>query len=230
MLKLVYDATAGTGLALTIPGIKAAGMVEIPLGSHLQHPIMPPAPCSKCGWMKSTGRKVACDFPRPGSQGRPANDRSLEPGGNAGPVQNPHAPQRGLSPARARPWCFDRYFHRLQNSASIPRKQHFGLHAIRKTAATILAGFSPRGLAIRTLGHGSWPPTMNITSIPRRLEARPWTPCRNRLGQLHPDHPKDKTMIREANKPGPVTAVQVIPGLQGKLPVSHRPGGAPRSP
>jgi len=56
-------------------------------------------------------------------------------------------------------WPFDLHifhgdFHRLQDEAGIPRNQHFGLHNIRKTLATMLWEQSP-GAAQLALGHAS---------------------------------------------------------------------------
>jgi len=47
---------------------------------------------------------------------------------------------------------FDRLFHRLQDFAGIPRPEHFGLHAIRKTTGTALWRHSPQAAQLE-LGH-----------------------------------------------------------------------------
>ena len=57
------------------------------------------------------------------------------------------------------PWphsetCFYKTFHRLQTAAGIPRKEHFGLHDIRKTLGTVLWEDSPAA-AQYALGHSS---------------------------------------------------------------------------
>ena len=80
------------------------------------------------------------------------------------------------------PWLrslehFHKHFHRLQAAAGIPRKDHFGLHDIRKTAASILWEDSPAA-AQYALGHSSMNTTMrhyvNGTSIvARALDALP---------------------------------------------------------
>ena len=63
------------------------------------------------------------------------------------------------------PWPFGstRYFytvfHRLQDAAGIPRKDHFGLHALRKTLATILWADSPQASQF-ALGHAGAEVTM----------------------------------------------------------------------
>lgn len=53
-----------------------------------------------------------------------------------------------------------RYLHRLQTSIGLPKKDWFGLHAIRSTAATILAGFSPQASQL-SLGHTQLAVTVN---------------------------------------------------------------------
>ena len=57
------------------------------------------------------------------------------------------------------PWPFPRKnfyvcFHKLQKSAGIPREEHFGLHAIRKTLGTALWESSPQAAQF-ALGHSS---------------------------------------------------------------------------
>ena len=57
------------------------------------------------------------------------------------------------------PWnhsreMFDRAFHKLHRLAGIPRKQHFGLHQIRKTLATKLWGEAPQAAQYQ-MGHES---------------------------------------------------------------------------
>jgi integrase len=49
-------------------------------------------------------------------------------------------------------WRFPHLFHELQNLAGIPKKEHFGLHMIRKTVASALWEVSP-GAAQFALGH-----------------------------------------------------------------------------
>jgi integrase len=58
----------------------------------------------------------------------------------------------------------------LQDSAGIPRKEHFGLHVIRKTAATVLAGFSPQAAQL-ALGHRSLTTTVNHYINPTSIVA-----------------------------------------------------------
>jgi len=55
---------------------------------------------------------------------------------------------------------FQKHFHHLQNSAGIPRKEHIGLHVIRKTAATALATISPQAAQL-ALGHTHLSTTIN---------------------------------------------------------------------
>ena len=75
------------------------------------------------------------------------------------------------------PKYFDVCFHRLQVAAGVPRKDHFGLHDLRKTAASILWEDSPQA-AQYALGHSSMGTTLryyvNGTSIvARALDALP---------------------------------------------------------
>jgi len=84
------------------------------------------------------------------------------------------------------PWgmdmtTFHKYFHRLQNLAGIPKAEHFGLHRIRSTVATILWEDSPQA-AQYSLGHTSARTTANhyVTGsgiVARALDAlsQPWT-------------------------------------------------------
>jgi integrase len=65
---------------------------------------------------------------------------------------------------------FYKWFHHLQDSAGIPRKEHFGLHVIRKTAATVLAGFSPQAAQL-ALGHRSLTTTVNHYINPTSIVA-----------------------------------------------------------
>jgi integrase len=58
------------------------------------------------------------------------------------------------------PGPFYTQLHRLEDFAGLPRKEHFGLHAIRKTAATALAESSPRTAQL-ALGHTSLQTTIN---------------------------------------------------------------------
>ena len=54
---------------------------------------------------------------------------------------------------------FYRCFHRLQDAAGIPRKDHFGLHDLRRTAATLIFEDSPAA-AQAALGHQSMSTTL----------------------------------------------------------------------
>jgi hypothetical protein len=62
-------------------------------------------------------------------------------------------------PYKVFPWPFDRTwfgttFHRLQDKAGIKRAEHFGLHNLRKTHATLLWEGSPAAAQL-SLGHRS---------------------------------------------------------------------------
>ena len=60
----------------------------------------------------------------------------------------------------ARTWCpFHKYFHRLQDSVGIPRSEHFGLHRIRKTVASLIWAQSPEAAQL-LCGHASGQTTM----------------------------------------------------------------------
>jgi integrase len=74
-------------------------------------------------------------------------------------------------------------FHRLQTAAAIPRKEHFGLHDLRKTAASILWEDSPQ-VAQYSLGHASMSTTLKhyvnlesrgggVSIVARALDALP---------------------------------------------------------
>ncbi len=58
------------------------------------------------------------------------------------------------------PWPYNRntfyeHFHRLQNEAGVPKKEQFGLHALRKTLATNLTEFGSVDVARFMLGHAA---------------------------------------------------------------------------
>jgi len=63
---------------------------------------------------------------------------------------------------------FHNYFRRLQDAAGISPADRFGLHVIRKTAATVLAGFSPQAAQL-ALGHRSVTTTMGSYIDPRGI-------------------------------------------------------------
>ena len=72
---------------------------------------------------------------------------------------------------------FNHMFHRLQAAAGIPDAQHFGLHDIRKTTATIIWGDDPAA-AQYALGHASMSTTARhyVASagiVARALDALP---------------------------------------------------------
>jgi len=74
---------------------------------------------------------------------------------------------------------FDRHWHRLQDLAGIPQAEHFGLHAIRKTAATALWESSPEAAQL-ALGH------LKLSTTERYYVSAPgswpghWTNCLSR--------------------------------------------------
>ena len=55
-------------------------------------------------------------------------------------------------------WFYDQ-FHKLQAAAGIPRSKQFGLHALRKTCATLLWGVAPQAAQL-ALGHAAANVTM----------------------------------------------------------------------
>jgi len=72
---------------------------------------------------------------------------------------------------------FDKCFHRLQAEAGIPRRDYFGLHDLRRTAATILWEDSPQA-AQYALGHSSMNTTRDFyvngqSIVARALDALP---------------------------------------------------------
>ncbi len=70
-------------------------------------------------------------------------------------LQTIRAPQRELVfPFPFGQRHFDTLFHRLQTIAGIPKKEWFGLHVIRKTAASILWDFAPETAQL-ALGHST---------------------------------------------------------------------------
>jgi integrase len=70
---------------------------------------------------------------------------------------------------------FDTVFHRLQKAAGIPRDEHFGLHDLRRTAATLMWEESPAAAQLM-LGHTTSRTTrqfyVNNRSILARAVAR----------------------------------------------------------
>lgn len=66
---------------------------------------------------------------------------------------------------------FDTTFHRLQLSAGIPQSEHFGLHNLRKTLATMLYEASP-GAAQIALGHSDSRTTQQHYVAPSAIVAR----------------------------------------------------------
>ena len=90
-----------------------------------------------------------------------------------------------MFPLNAFHHTFYNWFHRLQDLAAIPRKEHFGLHAIRRTAATALAGISPQSAQL-ALGHTALATTMNHYIDPTAIVgaaldgmAQPWAVVNN---------------------------------------------------
>jgi integrase len=158
MFKLVYDATAGMDWP-TVPGIKAPAwwkaLLVVTYNTQLRRRTLFEMRMDEIDWGTSCLRLPA----RRMKAGRPMIVHL-----------NPPAMQalRGIRTARELVFPFNsrhhktfhEWFHRLQDSAGIPTAEHFGLHAIRKTAATILAGFSPQAAQL-ALGHTQLSTTMN---------------------------------------------------------------------
>jgi integrase len=74
------------------------------------------------------------------------------------------------------PWphcsrCFHTTFHRLQNASGIAQEEHFGLHALRRTLATMLYEQSP-GAAQIALGHSDQRTTQAHYVAPNAMVAR----------------------------------------------------------
>ena len=157
MLKVVYDATAGMDWP-DVPGVKAPAwwkaLLEVAYNTQLRRRTLFEMRMQEIDWGKN--RLVL------------SGDR-FKSGQPMLVHLNPAAVEalRGIRTARELVFPFPgwekdfhRWFHRLQDSAGIPKKEHFGLHVIRKTAATVLAGFAPN-IAQLALGHSSLSTTLN---------------------------------------------------------------------
>ncbi len=75
-------------------------------------------------------------------------------------ILNPSKPRELVFPWPYTEGWFHRCFHRLQNEAGVPEKDHFGLHDLRRTAATILREGGPSAAQL-ALGHTAMSTTQN---------------------------------------------------------------------
>jgi integrase len=157
VLKVVYDATAGMDWP-HVPGVKAPAwwksLLEVVYNTQLRRRTLFEMRMDEVDWQKNCLRLSGQRF----KSGRPMivhlNGAAMEA------LRRIRTARELVFPTNANPKTFYCWFHRLQNSAGIPETQHFGLHVIRKTAATVLAETSPRTAQL-ALGHGSLTTTMN---------------------------------------------------------------------
>ena len=165
-LKLLYDSTAGMDWP-RVPGIKAPAwwkaLLIVAYNTQLRRRTLFEMRMDEVDWEAGCLKLPACRF----KAARPMVVHL-----------NPAAPDALRSIRSNRELVFPRgskslswfgtNFHKLLDSAGIPRKEHFMLHAIRKTAATVLAQHSPAAAQL-ALGHRSLSTTIdyyiNPTSI-----------------------------------------------------------------
>ncbi len=157
-LKLVYDATAGMDWP-DVPGIKAPtwwkSLLEIVYNTALRRRTLFELRMDEIDWPKNCLRLKGERF----KSGRPMivhlNPAAMEA------LRRIRTPRRELVfPTNATAKRFYYHFHYLQYTAGIPEKEHFGLHVIRKTAATVLAATSPKTAQL-ALGHASLSTTLD---------------------------------------------------------------------
>jgi integrase len=164
VLKLVYDATAGMDWP-DVPGIKAPAwwkaLLTVTYNTALRRRTLFEMGMDEIDWQKNSiclsaqrfksGRPMIVHLNPPAMEAlrRIRTNRKL-----IFPIDAQETPFNGY-------WTpFHKHFHRLQDSAGIPKKEHFGLHVIRKTSATVLAAFSPR-IAQLALGHAALSTTLD---------------------------------------------------------------------
>ena len=157
VLKVVYDATAGMDWP-QIPGIKAPAwwksLLEVTYNTALRRRTLFEMEMDEIDWGKNCLRLKAERF----KAGRPMvvhlNPAAMEA------LRRIRTNRVLIFPTDADSSAFYKHFHRLQDSAGIPRKEQFGLHVIRKTSATVLAAVSPRTAQL-ALGHANLTTTLN---------------------------------------------------------------------
>jgi integrase len=163
MFEAVYVATAGMDWP-NIPGVRAPAwwkaLLVMAYNTQLRRRTLFEMRMDEIDWQAGYLLLPANRF----KGGRPMMVHLNPPAMEA--LQQIRAPRELVFPVTARMTLpqnlktFYSWFHRLQNSAGIPEGEHFGLHEIRKTAATVLAGFSPQAAQL-ALGHKSLTTTMN---------------------------------------------------------------------
>ena len=173
-LKIVYDATAGMDWP-KVPGIKAPAwwktLLVVTYNTQLRRRTLFEMRMDEIDW-------PGCCLRLPGARikgGRPLivhlNATSL------GALRRIRTARELVFPCQGDKERFYYWFHRLQTLAGMPRQEHFGLHVIRKTAATMLAEFSPQAAQL-ALGHRSLTTTINhyinpVSIVGAALDAMP---------------------------------------------------------
>lgn len=158
VLKVVYDATAGMDWP-DVDGIKAPAwwksLLEIVYNTALRRRTLFELRMDEIDWQKNSLRLKGERF----KSGRPMivhlNPAAMEA---LRRIRTPH--RELIFPTNATTTTFYTYFHYLQYTAGIPKKEHFGLHIIRKTAATVLAAVSPKTAQL-ALQHASLSTTLD---------------------------------------------------------------------
>jgi hypothetical protein len=157
MFKLVYDATAGMDRPWT-SGIKPPAwwkaLLVVTYNTQLRRRTLFEMRMDEIDWQIGCLRLPAARFKSRRPMIVHLNAAAV------GALRGIRTARELVFPTGANATTFDKWFHHLQNLAAIPRKEHFGLHAIRKTAATIIAGLSPQAAQL-ALGHASLRTTIN---------------------------------------------------------------------
>jgi integrase len=157
VFKLVYDATAGMDLPL-VPGIKAPAwwkaLLVVTFNTQLRRRTLFEMRMDEIDWQGCCLRLPAGRL----KARRPMIVHLNTPAMQA--LQGIRTTRELIFPLPVFECQFCRWFHDLQYMAGIPKDKHFGLHDIRRTAATVLAGFSPQAAQL-ALGHTSLSTTMS---------------------------------------------------------------------
>ena len=165
LFKVVYDATAGMDWP-TVPGIRPPAwwkaLLVVTYNTQLRRRTLFEMRMEEIDWPASALRLPA---------ERIKGKRPMVIHLNAAAIAALRAIRTArelVFPFQGHVTAFHAAFHRLQCAAGIPRKEHFGLHAIRKTAATILAGTSPQAAQL-ALGHKSLATTVDYYINPTAI-------------------------------------------------------------
>jgi integrase len=158
VLKLVYDATAGMDWP-EIPGIKAPAwwkaLLEIVYNTALRRRTLFEMRMDEIDWGNNSLRLSAERF-----KTRQPMIVHLNPAAMTA-LRRIRTHRELIFPTNANnDRTFYTHFHHLQDLACIPLKQHFGLHVIRKTSATVLAAVNPKTAQL-ALGHAQLTTTLD---------------------------------------------------------------------